>query len=244
MKEAIFEVVFGMLGMSGLIYVGLKHYLSKKIGSYFDEKLVRYKHELGLITEGEKFNYQRKIQDFSLYTVKKHEKYVRLHELMLWAEGRIISLFGFRTAPTYEEYNKQDIEKVMHDEDFPIGKRDAIFHLWETSGKESAIKELRSFLRVIQFSKANIALIEFKNEILFSKLYLSRELTDKVEECYKLLADILNKYEDMEDNRRYNQGFNSELRRETRKLEKQLADVRDGIIGLYKKELSVGYYSE
>lgn len=101
-----------------LVFV-LKRYLSNKVDHYFQEKITLFKHQLDLSIEAEKFNYQRKIQDFSLYTVKKHEKYVSLYELLLDAESRICGFYGIKSVPTYQEYNEKDIRELMNNENFP-----------------------------------------------------------------------------------------------------------------------------
>lgn len=71
------------------LYKGFRKILYKKIDHYFREKITLFKHQLDLTAEAEKFNYQRKIQDFSLYTTKKHEKYIKIYEFALETKSKI-----------------------------------------------------------------------------------------------------------------------------------------------------------
>lgn len=79
-----------------------------------------------LSLEAERFNYQRKIQDFTTFTVTKHAKYIRLYELLLEAEARICEFYGAKSYLTYEEYDESDIRRIMTEGKFSNGKIEEI----------------------------------------------------------------------------------------------------------------------
>lgn len=225
-----------------LVFV-LKKYLSTAVDHYFQEKITLFKHQLDLTTEAEKFNYQRKIQDFSLYTIKKHEKYVTLYELILEAESKICGIYGFKSVPTYQEYNEKDIRKVMTDENFPEGKIDEIFDIWKNQSKDEAIKAMRKFFRLVNVQKASNSFNAFKNQYLFSKLYLSETIDKKISEIIRTLSAVLAHYETFEQ---FPFEVRREMKEEIREATKLQESVRHQIVELtelLKKELAVGYYN-
>jgi hypothetical protein len=176
----------------------LKKYLGDKVDHYFQEKITFFKHQLDLSTEAEKFNYQRKIQDFNLYTVKKHENYIRLYELLLEAESRILGIYGFKTELSYQEHNEADFRRIMKEEKFPEGKIEEIFSIWENRGKEDAIKEMKKFFRLIEIKKADNSFWTLKNHYMLSKLYLSDTIETKFDSFLSSLGSLLANYETVE----------------------------------------------
>src|ERR1035438_4153898 len=169
----IFEIIIGSGFVVGLIYFIGEKFLSTKIENIFNKKLEEYKHQLNLSTESAKFDFQRKIQDFSLYNRKKHKTYLKLHRILLESEARICGLYGGQSELTYQEHNEKDIRKLMETENFPEGKIEEIFQLWQYKGKESAINEMKKFLRIIEVKKADNSFILLKNHYWNSKLYFS-----------------------------------------------------------------------
>jgi hypothetical protein len=221
----------------------LKKYLGDKVDHYFQEKITLFKHQLDLSTEAERFNYQRKIQDFTLYTVKKHENYVRLYELLLEAESRILGIYGFKTEPTYQEHNEADFRRIMTEEKFPEGKIEEVFSIWKNRGKEDAIKEMKKFFRLIEIQKADNSFWLLKNHFTTSKLYLSDTIENKFNSFLSSLGSLLANYETVEQ-------MPFEVRREERSLIDEGTKIRktihpqvEDLTTLLKKELSVGYYS-
>jgi hypothetical protein len=221
----------------------LKKYLSDKVDHYFQEKLTLFKHQLDLSTEAERFNYQRKIQDFNLYTVKKHEKYVRLYELLLESEARICGIYGFKTELTYQEHNESDVRRIMTEEKFPEGKIEEIFKIWKNRGKEDAIKEMKIFFRLIEIKRADNSFWALKNHFVISKLYLSDIIDSKFDSLLTSLGSLLANYETVEQ-------IPFEVRRESKELIKEGGEIRktirpqiEELTSMLKKELSVGYYS-
>lgn len=225
-----------------LVFV-LKKYLSNKVDNYFQEKITLFKHQLDLSTEAERFNYQRKIQDFNLYTVKKHEKYVSIYESILEAESRICGIYGFKSVPTYQEYNENDIRKIMTDEKFPEGKINEIFEIWRNQGKDEALKTMRKFFRLIEVQKASNSFNAFKYQYIISKLYLSETIDKKITEIIGTLAAVLAHYETFEQLPFEARREMKEEIKEATKLQESVRPQIEELTELLKKELAVGYYN-
>jgi hypothetical protein len=67
-------------------------WLEGKVKSTFDRQLATHKNELQLVTEATRFDYQRRIQDFSLFTERKHAVNARLYRYLLEAEGQAAAI--------------------------------------------------------------------------------------------------------------------------------------------------------
>jgi len=226
-----------------IIIFALKKYLGDKVDHYFQEKITLFSHQLDLATEAERFNYQRKIQDFNLYNVKKHENYIRLYELLLEAESRILGIYGFKTELAYEEHNEVDFKRIMTEEKFPEGKIEEIFGIWKNRGKEDAIKEMKKFFRLIEIKKADNSFWALKNHFMISKLYLSDTMDVKFDSFLTSIGSLLATYETIEQ-------IPFEIRREEKSLIDNGMEIRktirpqaEELTSLLKKELSAGYYS-
>ncbi|MFD0680368.1 MULTISPECIES: hypothetical protein [unclassified Paenibacillus] len=180
---------------STLIIAGgfAKLYLNSFIDNRFKEKIESHKSELQLLLENNKFDLQRKMADFNLYTNKRHEAYMNVYDLILKADGHIRGLMGFKTLPDYSEYGLLDIEKRLRNynllekviEDF-LGK-------WSTcigDERQYLYKEINEYLSMIEVTKAKVQLTEANNYFLFNKLYLSDEVQEILSSLITLLSNF------------------------------------------------------
>ena len=94
-----------ILVSSGLSWAGVMWLPSKFIELKYSKSLEKYKVGLQEISESTKFQYQRKLVDFNLYTSKKHKCYINLYEAMVKAEGYVFSLHGLSLRSNYEWCN-------------------------------------------------------------------------------------------------------------------------------------------
>jgi len=246
MCSDILEIVLNYVAIptvvtATIIFI-LKKYLGDKVDHYFQEKITLFKHQLDLSTEAERFNYQRKIQDFNLYTIKKHENYIRLYELLLEAESKILGIYGFKTDLTYQEHNEADFRRIMTEEKFPEGKIEEVFSIWEKRGKEEAIKEMRKFFRLIELKKADNSFWSLKNHFALSKLYLSDTVEKKLNDFLSSLGNLLANYETIEQMPWEARKTNKDIIDEANKIRKTIHPQIEVLTQLLKKELSVGYY--
>jgi len=226
----------------GVVYFIAKKYLGSKIENIFNKKLEKYKQQLDLSTESARFDFQRKIQDFSLYTVKKHKTYLKLHKLLLEAEAHICGLYGGGTELTYQEHNEKDIRNLMENENFPEGKIEEIFNVWNQRGKDSAIKRMKNFLRIIEVQKADNSYIFLKNYFWNSKLYFSKKVEEKSNEIVNLLGSLMAHYETLERMSFETKRKQKDSIERADEIKSKVRPSIDELILIIKSELAVGYY--
>ena len=234
----IFKDIAIPVSAMGILLFVFRKYLSSKIDFDFKKQLAVYKKDLNLITKQVEFDYQRKIQDFNLYTTKKHEKYIELHKLLRIADGAILGLMGLQHEPTYEEYNKEDIRNMLLKMEVQTGKIDDILTIWDTHNKAEAIQEMRKYLQLLKINAARSSLTKANNFYLMSKLYFSDDVCAYKEKLADKLSNLFTIYQlSLEHPGAYKNAtqeshkIRSEIKTFVMKLEKTMKD-----------ELSVGYY--
>lgn len=199
----------------------------------FAERLASHKHELSMIEEAARFDYQRRLHDFELFVSKKHEVYARLWELVRRAEGAVLGLFGFRREAKFEEMNAADVKEYLKLADFPVGKQKEILAGWESNRSEAA-KALREVKRLLEVEKSRLARQEVVNYLLANELYFSDSVAALTEEYVDQLHDKISRADYPEIARSQPEKYSNDDVRETIKNLKRVM----------RREVSVGYYRE
>lgn len=235
-----FLVIIIVIG-EGLLAVKL---ISKRtINSYFDRKLKKYQHNLDLLADETRLNFSRMNQDFNLWTIKRHEAYLKLYEALARANKlfQSISIFPpYLTEETFTElkaYNKTEIINLLHEYNVKDIEFQEICNLWDSNNKESAILKIFECNKAHKEKQCENALNEIINLFEMSSIYL----TDSIEEAIgKLRINFM---------KQFSIHTYDKISKEDRfvvKLdlyEKINAELKN-ISSLMKKELSGGYKIE
>ncbi len=207
------------------------------------KKIKDYEQDLNLKSEQAKFDYQRKIQDFNLYTTNKHKSYIEFYEQLLKANGYVTSLTGLINIPTFEEYNKNDLSTYLQKRKIPEGKINDILLMWDKD-KELAKKEIFKYDHLYNINSARNALQEAHNMYWKSQLYFSDGVINKS----KTIIDNLWKiqvHEEMYLQPNIADGFReSSIIKKIQTIRAELPDKLDVLIRDMKTELSIGYYKD
>ena len=107
--------IIGISSLSSLTILGLgiftfRKYITSQIEHLFGKKLEDRKHQLSLIMEDTKFDFQRKIHDFTLYATKKHEAYAELNNILRDVAGKISNLEDMQ-----EEHNFTETQHALRE---------------------------------------------------------------------------------------------------------------------------------
>ncbi|CAG7651724.1 hypothetical protein ACFQI7_27885 [Paenibacillus allorhizosphaerae] len=227
-----------------LVIVGgfFKLAVNSFIDNKFKERLETHKKELQLIVEANKFDYQRKIADFNLYTAKRHESYMDLYDKVLLADGYIRSLMGFQNRPDYREYGLEDLEKWLKSFNLLSNKIEEFKNKWtktegvdKTRERQELHREIGNYIRMVEVQVANLKLSEAKNYFLSKRLYFSDEV---IVLTSAIIADLNNFSTRVEYLRAHQEPFLDRQSLE-QAIENNLESVRKKI----KAELSVGDYN-
>lgn len=236
--EAWLTVLISFL-TSAAVTSGVMKLISSRVEHKYQKAIEAYKHELNTINEQQKFNYQRWITDFSLFTQKKHEAYAELYKLILIADGSLESLFGLQQVPSFEEYTRADIEKYLINQHIVEGFIPQLLNGWETS-REDCIRKIHEYQTMIDFQKADRARNDASNYYLVNSVYFSAAIEEIVSKLLELLG-----HQYVIDHQSRVEHYSDEAGREERKAIKEkkpclIAKLKTTI----RSEMSAGYYSE
>jgi hypothetical protein len=216
----------------------LKKAISRYIDNKFEEKIVKYQHDLNLVTENAKLDIQRKIYDFNLYSSKKHEIYAELYKKVLIAHGQITGLMGFRKSINLNFLDKSYIIEFLKNNNFNENDITELSHDWDLNRK-TQVDKITKYLRNKEINEADSKLVEANNYYLESKLYMSNKIDNISNELIDEIRKLFIIYEMAND---YNYYPEDNVDKELG-LKKSLEEKRILFCDSLKNELSKGDYA-
>lgn len=224
-----------------VVWAGIKYYAKKSVDQQFAKKLEEHKHDLQLIIEQNKFDIQRKMHDFSLYTTKRHEMYSKLYSLFMTAQGSVGSMWGYRQVPDFSKYKLEELHKYLLENNVSDEKVTYYMSNWDFPERRETAKEVQKLYDTLELAKAKRDAIKTHNEHLYSRLYLSEPVSNI---CGNISLRLRQVCDDLDEI------FNDEIpgrdRVEVRKgITTKLDLINEEMLQLkshMQKELSIGYY--
>lgn len=180
------------VAVGGGLFALLRQYIERRIQSGVDArfalKLESHKHELQLVAEATKFDFQRRLTDVSQYAAKKHAASAEVYAALRYAHGTALNLRGIRQELTFEEFNSEDLAAHMSSRDVPQGMQARILTRLG-SDRPGAIKEMKEYLRIMTFQDAERKFHAARNAALLNDLYFSDAVVEAINAFLDLLAD-------------------------------------------------------
>lgn len=235
--------VLSTIASSGILLFIIRNWLKGNINSHFNKKLENHKHDLQKITEDIKYDYQRKIHDFSLFSNKKHEVYAELYKLLNDANSKIkIATAVFRQYPDFRNQQFEKVEKYL--KEYPVSD-DTIEHVrskW-ISDRNEGIKEFQRAVDMEKVIKADESRTEAYLYLINNELFLNDEVAENAHDIadkLRLLVisehhKVLDGYEGIS-----RKDFYNEQREHNKTIDEKLKIVKVSM----QKELAIGYYQE
>lgn len=241
-KTLDWNTILASWGISGItIFAWFQYIINKGTDYHFSKRLKEYERALQDITENTKFEYQRKLVDFNLYTVKKHEHYINLYEALLISHSFLSHLSSpLKGRSSYSWFNDEDIKDHLETLSLPKGKIEKILLLWQQD-RNKGQAEIHSCVSLKEEFDTENSIQALKNIFWRSQLYLSSELTllitPLIGQFYDLLFLCKKEYRDGADRQEI-----KEIREKTKILQEETDRHFNTIVDLMKKELTIGYY--
>lgn len=203
--------------ISGGIGVLLTLFIGKFLEHDFNKKLQIYTKDLNL-------NYIRKQQDFTLYTTKRHEIYLKLYKQISKAQSGTLHSRLYRKQPDYKCASREELGLWCDENDIPQKERERILDCWDNN-PDQAIKEIQSEWIP---KKAKNALVKAQHIMLDNQLYISDKVLRSAERLIENIRQLI-----LDDKA----SESAEMKQE---IQKQLGDLTTSM----KTELQQGYYDE
>ncbi|MFC1866529.1 hypothetical protein ACFL0H_00085 [Thermodesulfobacteriota bacterium] len=236
--EAWLTILISFLTSAG-VTSGVMALIQSRISHKYQKAIETYKHELNAINEQQKFNYQRWMTDFGLFTQKKHEAYAELYKLILIADGSLERLSGFQSVPSFNEYTSADMEKYLRDQHIVEGFIPQLMDGWETS-RDECIRKISEYQTMIDFQKADKARNDASNYYLINSVYLS----EAVEEIVTEILNLIGHQHVIDEQSRVEHYSDESGRKERKEIRKKKPVLIRQLKAMLRKEISAGYYTE
>ena len=156
----------------------VKRLVDARLDFEFAKKLESHKQALNVVTESAKYEFQKKLTNVSVHTAKRHEAYTESYRAARVAHGLILNQRGWQSRPTFEDYNAEDVVAYLRSLDAPSGFIEDIQVEWQDD-RQSAIKSLKPYIRMLEMQAAENAFIASKNTIFTHELYFSEPVIAK-----------------------------------------------------------------
>jgi hypothetical protein len=131
--------------------------------------------ELTSEAEHLKHDLQREMLKAQLSTTRLHAIYPLMFEKLRRAEGAVGGLIGLQFAPSYDEYDRADFERLLDDLSLPGGEKSRILQELDHD-RRSGIAELNKTKRRVDLQRAQRRLFRAKNFIILKSLYASEPI--------------------------------------------------------------------
>ncbi|MGA1839328.1 MAG: hypothetical protein ACMUIU_01775 [bacterium] len=236
--EAWLTILISFLTSAG-VTSGVMALIQSRISHKYQKAIETYKHELNAVNEQQKFNYQRWMTDFGLFTQKKHEAYAELYKLILIADGSLERLSGLQSDPSFDEYTRSDMKKYLRDQHIIDGFIPQLMDEWETSRHE-CIRKIREYQTMIDFQKADKARNDASNYYLINSVYLSEAVEETVTEILKLIGQ----QHVIDEQSRVEHYSDESGRKEREEIREKKPTLIRQLKAMIRKEMSAGYYTE
>jgi hypothetical protein len=240
------QFLYGFL--TSTFFIAVIAFLSRNItkgyiNNYFKNKLEDHKHDLQQITEEIRYDYQRKIHDFSLFSSKKHEVYAYLYKLYNKANTDVkIATASYREYPDFKKNDSEEVEKYLLEMDINKDVVEKIKNMW-SGDKEKAFKEFQNAIDFKKLITADRSKYEAITYFWDHSIYLSRDIEQSSKDINDCLKEIIHKeeYRIIDGNEGIKK---SEFYKGQRNLNLQIDGHLRKIKEYMRKELSIGYYEK
>lgn len=237
--------IFTVLGSSALtiIFVLITPFVKKIFNNYidnrFDKNKIKYEHDLNLITENARFDFQRKIYDFNIFSSKRHEIYAELYKKILIIQGTVLNLMGLRESIDLMTLDKHSVREFLRINNFNEALINEAIEIWD-SDRKTIVNKIKNRLRNKEFNDADFEIIKTYNFFLESKLYLSDDI-DGLSAI--IISDVRSLFHIYKMSHYYQYYPDGKLEEET-SLKKSIDEKVKCLCSDLKMEISKGDYSK
>jgi len=184
-------IPLGTLGLAGALWIGkiaVEKLVARGVDQRFDRRLEDHRHSLAMSAEHARFDLQRDLANFHLYTGKRYAAAESVYTKVRIAHGSVAGLFGVKETPTFQEYTKSEIDAYLVSRDLAEGMRLQILGTWDTD-RNASLAVLNPYLRMLEVQSAHQDLIAAQNEIFLNELYMSEAAGKVLNELFAMLGD-------------------------------------------------------
>lgn len=227
----------------GLVIYFLRNYIRNVTKNYFDKNIENHKQDLTKELKGIEFNYQRRMEDFSLYTQKRHAVYAELYEKINKATSDMsFATSAGRMYPIQQVHttDKDDFKESLQNEGFNEEDIKKTIAMWDKDIVEASCEAMLLFdkKRIMNAHKSRVDAINYFN---VHELYLNEKLSKMINELFNITFEL---YKNEARRIRFPEGKRSfEIWDKLDENNDLLQIKREEIKKQMREELSIGDYT-
>jgi hypothetical protein len=227
-----------------LIIFALKNYIKSVTQNYFNKNIENHKHELTKALKEIEFDYQRRMEDFTLYTQKRHHIYAELYKMLSKAVVEIkYATAIYRQYPIPQSYhiNFEDLKNTLSKNSFNEEEIQSVINKWKIDPQKGQ-KEACRIIDSKRLAEADKLRVEAYNFFLINELYLNETLSKTIKEAldimYEMVLDESMSIQYPEDTDMSNKKW-TQHKENSEKLTNRIEQIKK----IMKEELSIGDYA-
>lgn len=231
--------IIGSVILSLVTYL-LRTYMRYVTKDYFDKNIENHKQELTKELKGIEFNYQRRIEDFILYTQKRHSVYAELYKYLNKSVGQMLIATSPHSKFVMVQSYLEDLESALFKDKFDNVEVDKVRHKWKWQLEKDYNRGTKGFDESALFEANKIRLVA-KRFFVDNELYLSNNLSILINELLGFLVGMASDeismvtFKNTETSKRIDK-----YKENNTKATNKLSEIKE----LMRKELSRGDYTE
>lgn len=173
------------------LVAGVRFYLKRRIAAGVDHqfavRLEDHKQSLRLAADAARYQYEQRLSQANLYYTNAHAAAVELYRVCRIAHGMCVNLRGRRQALTFEEFNRADLAAYMASHEVPLGKQEEILARLAVD-RPGAIRDMRAYLKMVEFQEAERKLGEARNTASLNELYFDDAVIGTLNQFFTVMA--------------------------------------------------------
>ncbi len=163
----------------------------RKIEVMTQKEISGFQQKLDVMTELSKSDYQKSLQNYSLYISKMHNSYAKIFELAHEAFSKAIWAFGpcVKEIPdlTVTSLHYGDFEPFFREQGFTQSHLEYLENNWDLN-RTHAISKAYEILSSCERNAARFALKELQNTYIVNRIYISADIDLILTEIVRLLT--------------------------------------------------------
>ena len=221
----------------------IRSYITTLVSHSFNKQIEEHRQSLNVVTEHAKFDLQRKLHDFTLYTAKRHEAYVELYNLLRAAADRVCNL-EHQEYLNFAGYGREEFEDYLRREGMKNRRIEELSNEWQSGGIDEVNKALEEHNYVQARTDLNDAADLYRKHYLYLSPSMCDIIGNLLKSLQKLLEECAEWYSSVHSTITLSSKRQDNYTLKVAKLQEGIESIGSKLLEKMRKELSVGYYSE
>jgi hypothetical protein len=196
------------------------------VGNFFIKNVEKYKDEIAIASEQRQFTFERKLQDFNVISIKKHEMYPGLYKVLKKAHTNL-TIFEL-TARLPDIENVGSIEEFLANREVPISFFSKVYEKWKDKDVNNFFI-LQRTLMLYNYEKVNKDISNAYELFYETDIYLPDDISRNIKSLLRNMIYLITAYGNYAEN-----GLKT---KENEILDNQIKSELEDYMGIIRKQI-------